>query len=241
MMAGATVDTAGMAFNKTYEFFAGLTLPEIRLPELALPEFHLPKFSFNFNPGTYLNSAANLPNQFLNDFKNSFSFVDYYIEPFVTTASLSKDGFSMMADATKNFSVRFSISVVVIISDAGDAVTEFFVKPAIFATRDFVLDSEAKFLSFGRMVRLAFEYKEPPQIREGLVVLPSGGIVSREAVIKFIKASFSDEVIVKPDEGGDSGVIQPIFKKGKGEEYIYVMVPAKNAQKVEEKNNGPGP
>ncbi len=38
-----------------------------------------------------------LPNQFVNDFKNSFFFVNYYIEPFVSTFSLSKEGFFLMS------------------------------------------------------------------------------------------------------------------------------------------------
>ncbi len=174
-----------------------------------------------------------------------------------------------ISGAAKNFSARFSTSVVALVSDAGGAVMDFSdfsertknnfqsffsgVKSVIFATRDFVLDPKAKLLGFGRMVRLAFEYKEPvfvpqptetetvePQIRDGLVVFPSKENASKETVIKLVKDSFSDEVIVKPDEDGDAGVIQPVFKKGKGEEYIYVMVPAKE-QKVDMKNKGSSP
>ena len=101
----------------------------------------------------------------------------------------------------------------------------------------------------GRRIKLAFygtdfekqkisEVKpgvfEEPKIREGLVVIPGAKDEDR---VKTIKDSFSDEIIVKPDdEVGDSGIIQPIFKKIKGEEYIYVMVPAKEQQtKVDEK------
>ena len=40
-----------------------------------------------------------------------------------------------------------------------------------------------------------------------------------------IKDIFSDEVFVKPDEEGDAGIIYPIFQKGRGEDYLYVMVP----------------
>ncbi len=200
----------------------------------------------------------------------SFSAIILFVVYFFSIGFLPNESIS---GAAKNFSARFSTSVVALVSDAGGAVIDFSdfsertknnfqsffsgVKSVVFATRDFVLDPKAKLLGFGRMVRLAFappkevglpagsptSTAEPvePQIRDGLVVFPSGGTVSKETAIKLVKDSFSDEVIVKPDEDGDAGVIQPAFKNGKGGEYIYVMVPAKKAQKVEEKNNGPGP
>lgn len=98
---------------------------------------------------------------------------------------------------------------------------------------------------FGKEERQKISEAEPgdfeePKVRDGLVVIPGAKDEDR---IKTIKESFSDEIIVKPDdEIGDSGIIQPIFKKIKGEEYIYVMVPAKKTNLpaqagVEEKNN----
>ncbi len=193
---------------------------------------------------------------------------------------LPEEYISGVANVAKNFTrERVSNTVLALVSDAGDAVVKFSdfskmqnrasvfaertknnfqsffsgIRSAVYEMKDFVLDPKTKLIGFGRLVRLAFEYKEQilppqetetvePQLRDGLVVFPSGENVSKETAIKMVKDSFSDEVIVRPDEDGDSGIIQPVFKKGKGGEYIYVMVPAKQQKVenvVEEKNKGP--
>lgn len=62
--------------------------------------------------------------------------------------------------------------------------------------------------------------------REGLVVVPAPkNEAERVALSKRIKQSFSDEVRVIPDEDGQAGIIQPVFKKTLGEGYLYVLVP----------------
>lgn len=58
--------------------------------------------------------------------------------------------------------------------------------------------------------------------QKGIIVIPSTD-KNEEAKAK-IKASFSDEVEVKPSDE-DSGIIIPEFKEKKGEEYLYMMVP----------------
>ena len=63
-----------------------------------------------------------------------------------------------------------------------------------------------------------------PGERKGMVVIPSTG--RNEEVKEEIKAAFSDEVRVEPEDK-TSGIIIPIFKKGEGEEYMYVLVPTK--------------
>jgi hypothetical protein len=55
---------------------------------------------------------------------------------------------------------------------------------------------------------------------EGIVILSS----EEEERKEDIKKSFSDEVEVEPEDN-ISGIIIPIFEKGKGQEYFYVMVP----------------
>jgi len=57
------------------------------------------------------------------------------------------------------------------------------------------------------------------------VVIPSTG--KDEEVKEKIKESFSDEVKVEPKDE-TSGIIIPIFKKGEGEKYLYILVPIKN-------------
>ncbi len=62
--------------------------------------------------------------------------------------------------------------------------------------------------------------------RAGVVVVPSSmNGAADEAVKEYIKNSFSDEARVIPDEKGDSGIIQPVFKSGDEQNYVYVMVP----------------
>ncbi len=156
--------------------------------------------------------------------------------------------------SVKNLNARFSTSVVSLVSDLSERafslsdfskfqnrvslfsertknnLRSFFsgVKSTVFAVRDFILDPKTKLIGFVSPPPPPEEGKVvEPRIRDGLVVFPSKENVSKETAVKMVKDSFSDEVIVKPDEDGDTGVIQPVFKKGKGEEYIYVMVPAK--------------
>ena len=66
---------------------------------------------------------------------------------------------------------------------------------------------------------------ELPPVRTGLVVAPS--LKNPSAQIEEIKNSFSDEVIVSVDESKTSGFIRPVFRSGKSENYIYVLVPVK--------------
>lgn len=61
----------------------------------------------------------------------------------------------------------------------------------------------------------------------GMVTIPKTDVVGdKERLIKHVRSSFSDRVIVTPDEeGGMSGVLQPTFRDREGESYFYVMVP----------------
>lgn len=66
----------------------------------------------------------------------------------------------------------------------------------------------------------------------GLAVVPSSNsLVKDEAIKNKIKESFSDEVIVKPDNSGTSGIITPVFKETKGGDFIYVLVPVNDNTK----------
>lgn len=60
----------------------------------------------------------------------------------------------------------------------------------------------------------------------GLAVVPSTKTVSGDENIKQkIRDSFSDEVVVKPDSSGTAGIITPVFRKAKGDDFVYVLVP----------------
>lgn len=70
----------------------------------------------------------------------------------------------------------------------------------------------------------------PPSLN-ALAVAPSSGSVSQDEVIKKkIQDSFSDEVIVKPDNVGNSGIVTPVFKKTNSQDFVYVMVPINKTQ-----------
>ena len=56
------------------------------------------------------------------------------------------------------------------------------------------------------------------------MVIPS--TEKAEETIQKIKASFSDEVRVTPEDES-SGIIVPIFREREGQEYIYLMVPVR--------------
>ncbi len=61
---------------------------------------------------------------------------------------------------------------------------------------------------------------------DGLVVFPNDE--DAEEKIESIKNSFSDEVEIFFDEGGESGVIRPVFRtSGDTDDYAFVMVPVK--------------
>lgn len=69
-------------------------------------------------------------------------------------------------------------------------------------------------------------HESPVPVSKGMVVVPvDDQTVSQEEAIASIKNNFSDDVIVRPDGSGVSGVIEPVFKKVSGDEYLYVLVP----------------
>ncbi|MBC8464897.1 MAG: helix-turn-helix domain-containing protein [Parcubacteria group bacterium] len=63
-------------------------------------------------------------------------------------------------------------------------------------------------------------------VRKGMVVVPSVGSRERNRELEArIRNSFSDEVEISINEDGGAGVINPIFRSGKEDEYMFVMVP----------------
>lgn len=77
-----------------------------------------------------------------------------------------------------------------------------------------------------QVVPTAAEASTPKQ---GMVVVPVNENTDKAAVIAKVKNTFSDEVTVNPTDGdSESGVITPVFKKSKGDDYLYVLVPITN-------------
>ncbi|MEK7213798.1 MAG: hypothetical protein AAB637_01630 [Patescibacteria group bacterium] len=63
----------------------------------------------------------------------------------------------------------------------------------------------------------------------GIAVVPSSHSEEQDEIMKQkIRDSFSDEIMIKPDKSGTAGVITPVFKKAKGDDFVYVLVPVKN-------------
>ena len=63
----------------------------------------------------------------------------------------------------------------------------------------------------------------------GIVLTSStGSNDSDDAMKQKIRGSFSDDVMISPDNSGTAGVITPVFKDTKGKDFIYVMVPVKD-------------
>lgn len=57
----------------------------------------------------------------------------------------------------------------------------------------------------------------------GMVVVPSTS--NNDAKEEAIRNYFSDEVVVRPDTDGSSGIITPVFRERNGDDYLYVLVP----------------
>ncbi len=104
-----------------------------------------------------------------------------------------------------------------------DSVISFFTAIPKFAISLFSNDSSKTVVK---------EVEKPPPAFNGISLAPSFGSVSKDEILKErIRESFSDEVEVKPDKSGTAGIITPVFKKTKGDNFVYVLVPVnKNNQ-----------
>lgn len=62
----------------------------------------------------------------------------------------------------------------------------------------------------------------------GLVVLPSSGdpIKDRAAALELSR-SFSDQVEIRFEASGQTGVITPVFRSGRGDDYLFIITPIK--------------
>ncbi len=112
-------------------------------------------------------------------------------------------------------------------------VVVLFLFQYLFTSRIFTTTSSPKLTAnlFSGDVQRAVvkDVEKSPPIFNGVAVTPTSGSVSQDEALKEkIRDSFSDEVLVKPDKSGTAGIITPVFKKSKGNDFVYVMVPVKN-------------
>lgn len=65
--------------------------------------------------------------------------------------------------------------------------------------------------------------------KEGVIVVPvdKGDEEINKKTLENLKNSFSDEVTIEADETDRSGIIKPVFKYLKDQEYLFMMVPIK--------------
>lgn len=60
---------------------------------------------------------------------------------------------------------------------------------------------------------------------QGMVVVPKVGSATPESLRAKVGGMFSDQVNVALDESGKAGVITPVFRRGVGEDYLFVLTP----------------
>lgn len=60
---------------------------------------------------------------------------------------------------------------------------------------------------------------------EGVVVVPKVGSATPATLRSKVGGLFSDQVSVQLDESGKAGVITPLFRRGPGEDYLFVLTP----------------
>ena len=64
----------------------------------------------------------------------------------------------------------------------------------------------------------------------GIGIVPSSQSVLADEQSKLkIRNTFSDEVSIHSDKSGTAGIITPVFKKNDGDDFVYVLVPVKEA------------
>lgn len=65
-----------------------------------------------------------------------------------------------------------------------------------------------------------------PSNAPGLVVLPASGDPAYDEALKLeLKNTFSDRVEVQFDPSGRAGIITPIFRTGRGDNYLFILTP----------------
>lgn len=97
----------------------------------------------------------------------------------------------------------------------------------LFDTRDRILVM-AGLQNEKKIVATKYVEEDVRPADTGMVVVPIDQNTNKDATVAKIKDAFSDEVSVNPSTDNTSGVITPVFKKTKGNDYLYVLVPIKN-------------
>ena len=122
----------------------------------------------------------------------------------------------------------FSINKIFLDSVPGNIVTTS-VASVISVSSDYLSKLTLFFTTIPKFAMETFSGRTrlvPSTNFNGIAVVPSSNSVESDEIIKDkIRASFSDEVVVKPDNSKTAGVITPVFRKVKGDDFVYVLVP----------------
>lgn len=140
--------------------------------------------------------------------------------PYVAVAPAAHEGVDLTASAVSG--------VVGVLNNLSEKI--------YLTVNDWTTGTEKTILAFvkGRGSPPKTYTSDPPTLvadekpNEGMIVVPVTAKTDKEATIAKIKSTFSDEVTVEPGSDGSDGVIKPVFKRSKGDDYLYVLVPIKN-------------
>lgn len=191
-------------------------------------------FGFSMNPNKYFKMAGNTFSNIMNEIGYSIS--NTYSE----LANNFDNAFLNVIDidnsvATANKAIDFISDIY---SDIGFSIVKGFRRTSntladiIYNNFLFVNPSHTvlvKDITHNEKINLPVTKSKNKIEFNGIAVVPSKNSDDQDEIIKQkIKDSFSDEVKVKPDKSGTSGVITPVFKKAEGDDFVYVLVPIKN-------------
>lgn len=168
--------------------------------------------------------ASDIKFKISNDFKKLTLVSTLFVLAFV----LIFQTFVFVAEPNKSNTVTSTASVISVAKEITSELVKAFSMIPYFASNLFdhgsIYDKE----------KLAEVEKPPPESSTsgqfgGVAIVPSSETVQGDELIKKrIRDSFSDEVEIRPDASGTAGVITPVFRKVKGNDFVYVMVPVNN-------------
>lgn len=173
------------------------------------------------------------------DKSSSLVFENNFVGNFAAIALLfiviAAGGFFMMQSSlsslTRNSSNFQSASVASVTKDIIDSVARGFNgvthKLAVFLG----LDSDGASTHGTLAVNTPDNSNQEDLGFNGIAVVPSTNSPEKDELIKErIRASFSDEVQVHPDQSGTAGVITPVFRKATKDNFVYVLVPVQETK-----------
>jgi len=209
--------------------------PQIVSPYVFNPSLHTANLTLaNARRIPISKNVSSFPKAFAISISSVFAFVGFFFSLHINpSAQLAySEAFKSLQTNVSSLS-RHSNAEANVFSSAGGAINEGAVfvyrtvNGVLFDTRDRILvmaglQNEKKIVAS----KYVEEYVRPADT--GMVVVPIDQNTNKDATVAKIKNAFSDEVSVIPATDNTSGVITPVFKKTKGNDYLYVLVPIKN-------------